>query len=95
MLEFLVSIGLDVNSGMTAGQPAPLHAAVEANRIENIQWLIDNGADVNARWGNSPPINYVVVCRDQGPLDLLVANGADVSDAFRHRATRAGLKVRR
>ena len=49
-VKLLIDEGVDVNIALTSGDTA-LHYAVEKKNIEVINYLINNGANVNARNG--------------------------------------------
>ncbi len=53
ILEFLYSKGLDVNITRKndTGRVTPIHGAVNKNIIENVIWLLNHGADVDAGFG--------------------------------------------
>lgn len=94
MMEFLVSVGIDVDARQPADGPTPLQAAVEANRIENVHWLVEHGADVNdAAWGGQRPIHTAFVCRDQATIQYLLDNGAEVDDKTRMLAQKSGVRL--
>ena len=94
MLEFLVSAGIDVDARQPADGATPLNAAVEANRIENVHWLVEHGADVNdAAWGGQRPIHTAFTCRDEGTIQYLLSNGAEVDDKTRRLAQKFAVSL--
>ena len=64
------------NDGLTA-----LHIAAAQGWAQLAQWLIDNGADVNARGGRQDvmPLHGAVIKNDVDVAKLLLANGADIN----------------
>jgi hypothetical protein len=76
MLEYLVSIGFGLEELGDAGGSA-LFVAVSEDRRENVAWLIEHGADVNATdLGGVALLRHSLVCRRQELIDDLVAAGA-------------------
>jgi ankyrin repeat protein len=75
----LLSEGLDINAFDDLGK-TPLHYAVEKERFEVAQYLIEHGADVNARHepsaGNTPLAEIAGNCSLR-IAKLLVDSGAD------------------
>ncbi len=58
----------------------PLHKAVEAGDVEQVQSLISGGADVNARnWSGNTPLHQALRKGDKHIAEVLVVNGADVN----------------
>jgi ankyrin repeat protein len=53
MLEHLIKLGCDINEVIDlnniAGGGAPLHVAVDSGMIDEVRWLVENGADVLLR----------------------------------------------
>jgi hypothetical protein len=76
MLEYLVSQGFGIEDLGGAAAPALFVAATE-NRMDNVRWLVEHGADVNAtdRQGGQL-LTHALVCHDQGLVDYLLAAGA-------------------
>jgi hypothetical protein len=76
MLEYLVSIGFGIEDWGGAAGPALL-VAVSDNRRENVEWLIEHGADVNAaNRGGAGVLRYSLICRSQALVDYLLDAGA-------------------
>lgn len=77
MALFLVASGADVNLQNNSGE-TPLHFAVSANNLEIIQFLIENGADIQPQ-GDSTPL---LAAARRGYFEIvqfLVRNGADIN----------------
>ena len=53
-------------------------AAISLGRLDNAEWLIRHGADVNAvdENGNSPLISAMIACSDQALVTRLIKAGA-------------------
>jgi len=78
MVKLLVARGADIN---TRRYPA-LHTALSrAKHREMAEFLIQNGADVNAKnaSGNTPLYYAILYIDDSDFINLLIANGADVN----------------
>ncbi len=56
----------------------PLHVAADKNNPRMIELLVDNGADVEARYGKFPhtPLSWAVVCRSYDAAKVLIDRGA-------------------
>jgi hypothetical protein len=93
MLEYLVAQGFGIEEVGNAAAPALFVAAGE-NRMDNVAWLVEHGADVNAtdRQGN-PLLRYALMCRDQTLIDYLEAAGAKPDAKTREVAARLGLSI--
>jgi hypothetical protein len=73
VLEYLVSIGFGLEELGGAGGSA-LFVAVSEDRRENVEWLIERGADVNATdLGGAGLLRHSLVCRRQELVDVLLA----------------------
>lgn len=94
MLEYLVAHGFGIEEFGGANGPALFIAASE-NRLDNVAWLVEHGADVNAanRQGEHPLLVYALMCRDQKLVDYLLAAGAKPDEKAREVAARVGLSV--
>jgi hypothetical protein len=94
MLEYLVAHGFGIEEFGGANGPALFIAASE-NRLDNVAWLVEHGADVNAanRQGEHPLLRYALMCRDQELIDYLLAAGAKPDAKTREVAARVGLSV--
>jgi ankyrin repeat protein len=93
MLEYLVARGFGIEDIGNAAAPALFVAATE-NRMDNVAWLVEHGADVNAtdRQGGQL-LTHALMCRDQKLIDYLLAAGATPNSKTRDVATRLGLSV--
>lgn len=93
MLEYLVAQGFEIDDMGNAAAPALFEAAT-ANRMDNVAWLVEHGADVNAtdRQGGQLLL-HALMCRDQRLIDYLVAAGATPNPKTREVAARLGLSV--
>ena len=93
MLEYLVSVGLGLEDRGEASGPALLVAAVE-NRMDNVKWLVENGADVNAiDTQGVPVIRFALACRNQQLVDYLLDAGAVPDQLTRERAPGLGISL--
>ncbi len=93
MLEYLVGEGFDLEDAGEASGPALL-AAVTTGNIENIEWLIANGANINATdKSGGLVIRHSLVCQDQGLVDLLLEAGAIPDSKTREAAQRLGISL--
>ena len=59
----------------------PLHDAARSDNADQIEQLLKNGADVNAKdnYGRTPLHHALLFSRDIAILELLIKNGADVN----------------
>jgi ankyrin repeat protein len=94
MLEYLVAHGFGIEEFGGANGP-PLFIAASENRLDNVTWLVEHGADVNAanKQGEHPLLVYALMCRDQKLIDYLLAAGAKPDARTREVAGRVGLSV--
>jgi ankyrin repeat protein len=83
-LAALVAAGADVNGRTTAkpndtAYPTPLHYAARSHRPENVAYLLDQHARINARCADgSTPLWWAVAAADKDVVKLLIDRGADV-----------------
>ena len=93
MLEYLVARGFGIEDIGNAAAPA-LFVAASENRMDNVAWLVEHGADVNATdQQGGQLLTHALVCRDQKLIDYLLAAGATPNSKTRDVATRLGLSV--
>ena len=93
MLEYLVAQGFGIEDIGGAGAPALFVAATE-NRMDNVAWLVEHGADVNATDRQGVPLlTHALMCHDQKLIDYLLAAGATPNSKTREVAARLGLSV--
>jgi hypothetical protein len=93
MLDYLVARGFGLEDVGGAAAPA-LFSAVEVNRMDNVEWLVEHGANVNATTRqNGQLLMYSLMCRDQKLVDYLLAAGAKPNAKTREVAARLGLSV--
>lgn len=61
---------------------SPLHVAIFNNQLKMAEFLLDKGANINARdrFGNTP-LHYATNASNQETAELLVERGADVNAA--------------
>ena len=81
VVRLLLDRGADPNhAAANAAKVTALHAAVSSNQIDIALWLLDAGADVNARqqMDYTPLMGAAANARAE-LLDLLLARGADPS----------------
>jgi len=93
MLEYLVGEGFKLEDAGEASGPALL-VAVTAGNIENIKWLIANGANVNATdTSGALVIHHSLACKDQALVDYLLEAGAVPDSKAREAAQRLGISL--
>lgn len=86
ILQALADAGLRIrdSDGRTT---SPLLVAASDGRADNVAWLLDHGADVNAGFGEGgTALTYAMPCRSQPLVDLLLRAGAKPSYAAREEA---------
>lgn len=78
-VRLLLDLGADVHqAAANATQVTALHAAVSSNQTQIVQWLVDAGADVNARQQmDYTPLMGAAANARLEILDILLAHGAD------------------
>jgi ankyrin repeat protein len=78
-VRLLLALGADVHqAAANAAKVTALHAAVSSNQPQIVQWLIDAGADVNARQQmDYTPLMGAAANARVDLLELLLAHGAD------------------
>ena len=84
ILEKLVAAGCDPNGYLKSPKESrPLEIAVRKDRMDAIQWLLDQGADPNIGRAIVEAINHEKPSELQiGMLTLLVDGGADINQTF-------------
>jgi hypothetical protein len=93
MLDYLVARGFGIEDVGGAAAPALFVAATE-NRMDNVAWLVEHGANVNATDRQGVPLlTHALMCRDQELIDYLLAAGAKPNPKTREVAARLGLSV--
>jgi hypothetical protein len=93
MLEYLVSVGFGLEDRGAASGPALLVAAAE-NRLENVKWLVENGANVNATDTQGvPAIRFALECRNLELVEYLLDAGAEPDQVTRERAPGLGISL--
>lgn len=78
--EYLISLGLDVNSTDSSGKTA-LHHSISGlpRKIENAEVLINHGSDINSKdWKNITPIMISVRFGSHKITKLLIEKGAEM-----------------
>ncbi|MDQ3170198.1 MAG: ankyrin repeat domain-containing protein [Acidobacteriota bacterium] len=93
IVRLLLDRGADPNQAAgNAAKVTALHAAVSSNQLQAAEWLLDAGADVNARqqMDYTPLMGAAANARAE-LLDLLLARGADPSLATTDGKTAADL----
>jgi ankyrin repeat protein len=80
VIEALTKAGADAKAGTTNGT-TPLMAAAQAGKVDAVQVLIDNGADVNAKDGvrSQTPLMYAAAANRAPVIELLASKGADLT----------------
>lgn len=75
-----IEAGIDVNEAVEGMLPIVLLASTRPGNCEIAQLLIDNGADVNAVFGDGvTALRMAIFNRNKDLVRLLIANGADVN----------------
>jgi hypothetical protein len=93
MLEYLVGEGFGLEDFGNASVPA-LVVAIQSGNIDNIKWLIANGANVNAMDTSGVlVIRHSIVCGDQAVVDLLLEAGATPDQMTQEVAQRQGISL--
>jgi hypothetical protein len=93
MLEYLVGEGFELEDAGNASGPVLL-AAVTTGNIDNVKWLIANGANVNATdTSGGLVIRHSMICKDQALVDLLLRFGAMPDDKTRELAQQLGISL--
>ncbi len=63
----------------------PLHLAAEQGHMQIVEYLVENGANVNAttpaKYGEVTPLRYAIANEDYQMVRYLIQNGADVNHA--------------
>lgn len=91
MLEYLVSAGFEIEEHAGASGPALL-VAVSENRMANVAWLIEYGANVNAADDEGGTVlHHSLVCRDQELVNYLLAAGAIPAERVLAAGERLGI----
>lgn len=80
-VRVLLDLGADVHqAAANATKVTALHAAVSSNQTQIVQWLVEAGADVNARQQiDYTPLMGAAANARVEILDILLAHGADPS----------------
>jgi ankyrin repeat protein len=78
-VRLLLDRGADPNlAASNAAKVTALHAAISSNQLEIAEWLLDAGADVNARQQmDYTPLMGAAANARESLIDLLLARGAD------------------
>ena len=77
-VERLLELGADINLASNEDDNAPIIAAAQKGHIELVQYLIDEGADVNRRNSIGESALYVAgIAGHKDIVRLLLNNGAD------------------
>jgi len=93
MLEHLVAQGFGIEDVGGAGAPALFVAATE-NRMDNVVWLVEHGADVNSTdTRGAQLLRHALMCHHQKLIDYLSAAGAESDSKTREVAARLGPSV--
>jgi hypothetical protein len=94
MLEYLVNEGFGLEDVGEATTIPALGIAVTSGNVENVKWLIANGANVNATGRSSLLlIHQSMVCKDQALVDILLEAGAVPDSKAREAAQRLGISL--
>jgi len=95
LLEVLVDAGFGIEDLGGASGPA-LMAAVSSGRKDNAKWLIQHGANVNARTvpDGAPVLMYALICKDQSLVSELIRAGARPDAKTTAVAAKQGIDLR-
>lgn len=78
-MKLLLQYGAHINDTSRSGNNALLIACSGSGMYENVRWLLDNGANINAkRWGFETALCRAVQFSDTTTISLLVARGQDI-----------------
>jgi hypothetical protein len=79
ILEYLLSIGVDINVKNTTYKATALTVAADTKDCSDVlKFLIDHGADVNSRdTFNNTPIIMATYIKDYESMEILLQAGAD------------------
>ena len=95
LLEYLVKAGFDLEETAGAGGPALL-VAVAGNRLNNVAWLIEHGANVNAADdAGGIVLRHALACQDQKLVDYLFDAGAIPDDKTYEVARKLGISLQK
>jgi ankyrin repeat protein len=86
LLDRVLAAGADVNARIVALTSTPLimATAAEQTRTETLKWLLDKGADPNAKGiDGDRALDWAIYRADQGRIDLLKRYGANPGAATR------------
>ena len=86
LLDRVLAAGADVNARIVALKSTPLimATAAEQTRPETLKWLLDKGADPNAKGiDGDRALDWAIYRADQGRIDLLKRYGANPGAATR------------
>ena len=76
----LVTDGININSTEKSRDCSALHWAAYFNRLEAVRFLIERGADVNARNNiGMTPLHYAALCGHKDMVETLLEQKADVN----------------
>eukprot|EP00656_Telonema_subtile_P046861 TRINITY_DN5346_c0_g1_i2.p1 TRINITY_DN5346_c0_g1~~TRINITY_DN5346_c0_g1_i2.p1 ORF type:complete len:223 (-),score=48.62 TRINITY_DN5346_c0_g1_i2:103-771(-) len=79
VLRMLARRGVHIDRGSGYDRLRPLHLACFNGRLEAIQWLLDQGADMLAfNTGGAAPMHLAAYNGQLGALKLLIGNGAPI-----------------
>jgi ankyrin repeat protein len=97
-VRLLLDGSAKVDSMNASGITALCYAAARDERIDIVQMLLDNNADVDKRDGESPPLGFAAFFGSVAILRLLIGRGADTEamneygDPALHAAAGAGME---
>lgn len=93
MVAALMHHGLAANIRQPGGW-TPLMAAAWADRLDNVNALLEAGADVGIALPNgNSALNGAVFCKNQAMVDALIQRGARPDAKTRHRAKELGIDL--
>lgn len=79
--KLLLARGADVNASADTGYTA-LHVAAGLGQLEMVDFLLENGADINARDTRGTPLQAAVLLGDESVVARLIDGNADLDGAL-------------
>ncbi|MCF6261428.1 MAG: ankyrin repeat domain-containing protein [Gammaproteobacteria bacterium] len=85
LVEYLISIGADINEALDDGT-MPIHIAASANYTDIIKLLVENNAQLNALAGidSATPMHFAMEAESIDAYNLLIELGANQTIKNKH-----------
>ncbi|TPX17620.1 uncharacterized protein E0L32_012065 [Thyridium curvatum] len=80
LIKGLLSQGANINGKNEDGKTA-LFCAIDSKRVDMIEFIIEQGANLTTRAKNLPPLFYAAQAGDLAVLETLLQHGADPNEA--------------